>query len=126
MSLTSGRLNVSYSLTVKVLHVINTLSAGGAELHLLSLCRFLRRQGLEVVVSCLREHVKDSRSLRAEFENEGIQVAHLRANSRYSIRFFIRLTRLLRKEQPVVLHSHLPRADLAAALALLLFPRVSW
>jgi glycosyltransferase involved in cell wall biosynthesis len=111
---------------VKVLHLINTLSAGGAELHLFTLCRYLRRQGLEVVVSCLREQVKDSRSLRAEFENEGIRVAHLRANSRYNIRFFVRLTRLLREEQPAVLHSHLPRADLAAALALLLYPRVLW
>ena len=56
---------------MKVLHVINTLSVGGAERHLLTLSRELRRRGVEVTVACLRETVPGSRSLRPEFEREG-------------------------------------------------------
>ena len=53
---------------MKVLHLINTLSTGGAEIHLLTLCRELRRQGLEVIVACLKDQVKGSRPLRSDFE----------------------------------------------------------
>ena len=65
---------------MKVLHLINTLSAGGAELHLLTLCRHLRNRGIDLVVACLREQVKGSRSLRLDFENENIRVINLKAD----------------------------------------------
>jgi glycosyltransferase involved in cell wall biosynthesis len=111
---------------VKVLHLINTLSAGGAELHLLTLCRQLKRQGVETVVACLREHVKDSRSLRLDFENEGIRVVRLEADGRYDLRFVATLASLVKKERPAILHTHLPRADLAGAFGRLLCPSVFW
>jgi glycosyltransferase involved in cell wall biosynthesis len=111
---------------VKVLHLINTLSAGGAELHLLTLCRQLKRQGVETVVACLREHVKDSRSLRLDFENEGIRVVRLEADGRYDLRFVATLASLVKKERPAILHTHLPRADLAGAFGRLLCPSVLW
>lgn len=111
---------------IKVLHVINTLSAGGAELHLLTLCRHLRRQGAEVVVACLREQIKGSRSLCPDFEQEGIRVFNLRADSRYDGRFLSRLAHLLKKERPDILHTHLPRADFAGAWGHLLCPSVPW
>jgi glycosyltransferase involved in cell wall biosynthesis len=102
---------------MKVLHVINTLSAGGAELHLLTLCRYLKRQGAELVVACLKEHVRGSRSLVADFENENIRVINLDADSRYNLSFLGRLLRLVKNERPDILHTHLPRADIAGALA---------
>lgn len=111
---------------VKVLHLINTLSAGGAELHLLSLCRELRRRDVDVSVACLREQVRDSRSLRRDFEAEGIPVADLRAASRYDWRFPSRLLALLRQERPNILHTHLPRADFAGVLARQLRPTLRW
>jgi glycosyltransferase involved in cell wall biosynthesis len=111
---------------VKVLHLINTLSVGGAELHLLTLCRQLKRHGVDVVVACLREHVRDSRSLRADFENTGIHVVDLRADSRYDVRFPRGLARLLGSEQPDLLHTHLPRADFAGAIAHWLQPSIPW
>jgi glycosyltransferase involved in cell wall biosynthesis len=102
---------------VKILHLINTLSAGGAELHLLALCRYLKKQGIDVTVACLRENVRGSRPLRADFEAENIPVISLAGESRYSVGFLGRLLTLVRRARPDILHTHLPRADIAGALA---------
>ena len=110
---------------MNVLHLINTLSAGGAELHLLTLCRHLKRRGVSVTVVCLREQVKDSRSLRSDFENEGIEVSNLQMDSRYDVRLFSKVATLLRRERPEILHTHLPRADLAGAFSCFFYPNVS-
>jgi glycosyltransferase involved in cell wall biosynthesis len=111
---------------MKVLHVINTLSAGGAELHLLTLSRHLKRWGVEVMVACLREGVKDSRLLRADFEKEDISVVALSGEGRYQVRFAAELVHLLKEERPAILHTHLPRADLAGAVGHFLYPSVPW
>jgi len=111
---------------MKVLHLINTLAVGGAELHLLALCRHLKRHGLEVVVVCLREQVKDSRSLRPDFEKEHIRIVNLRADSRYDCRFLGRFVRVLKGERPDIVHTHLPRADFAGGLGHLLYPSLPW
>jgi glycosyltransferase involved in cell wall biosynthesis len=111
---------------VKILHLINTLSTGGAELHLLTLCRHLKRQGLEPVVACLREQVKGSRSLGGDFEDEGIRVIRLKADGRFDLRSISRLAGLVAKERPNILHTHLPRADVAGACRRMLHPSVPW
>jgi glycosyltransferase involved in cell wall biosynthesis len=101
---------------MKILHLINTLSAGGAELHLLTLCKRQKSKNIELIVACLREQVTGSRSLRTVFEKENIRVVDLRADHRYNFGFIARLISLIRNTQPDVLHSHLPRADIAAAI----------
>ena len=111
---------------MKVLHLINTLSAGGAELHLLTLCRYLKRRGIGAVVACLREQVKESRELRPDFDQEGIRVVHLQADSRYACRFLHKLVRLVKEERPDILHTHLPRADFAGIIGHLLYPSMPW
>jgi glycosyltransferase involved in cell wall biosynthesis len=111
---------------MKVLHLINTLSTGGAEMHLLTLCRYLKRQNSKVVVVCLREHVKDSRSLRLDFEEENIRIVNLQAESRYDIFFLGRIARVLSEERPDILHTHLPRADFAGAFARFFHPGLVW
>lgn len=112
--------------SMKILHLINTLSAGGAELHLLTLCRHLKRCGVELVVACLREQVADSRSLAGDFEREGIRVVRLKADGRFDLRSISRLASLAAKEQPDILHTHLPRADLAGACRRVLHSSVPW
>jgi glycosyltransferase involved in cell wall biosynthesis len=111
---------------MKILHLINTLSTGGAELHLLTLCRHLKRNNVEVVVACLREQVKDSRSLRSDFEEEGIRVIPLEADSRYDSLFLGKIAKILRQERPDILHTHLPRADFAGAFAQFIYPGLVW
>ena len=111
---------------MKVLQLINTLSTGGAEMHLLTLCRYLKRQNVEIVVACLRELVKDSRSLRLDFEEEDIRVINLQADSRYDSLFLGRIARVLREERPDIIHTHLPRADVAGAFARVFHPGLVW
>lgn len=101
---------------MKILHLINTLSAGGAELHLLALCRQTKQRNADMAVAFLRERVAGSRSLRADFEKNRIRLFDLRGDQRYDWRVLGRLTRLLRQERPDILHTHLPRADIAGAM----------
>jgi glycosyltransferase involved in cell wall biosynthesis len=102
---------------MKVLHVINTLAAGGAELHLLTLCRGLRSHGVDLAVAFGRESIGDSRSLRADFEKAGIRTIKAGAERRYDPSFPVKILRVLGAERPDIVHSHLTRADLATAIA---------
>jgi len=111
---------------MKILHLITTLAGGGAEFHLLTLCRYQKKQGMEVVVACLSEFGKDGRSLRRDFENEGIRVIRLCDGHRFELRSFYKIVRLVETEQPDIFHTHLPRADLTGALARFLHPSVVW
>jgi glycosyltransferase involved in cell wall biosynthesis len=111
---------------LKVLHLINSLSAGGAELQLLTLCRELKRRGVDVIVGCLREKVNGNRSLRPDFEAAGILVVDLQADGRYDWRFPARVVSLIERERPDMLHTHLPRADFAGAIARLLGRAPKW
>jgi glycosyltransferase involved in cell wall biosynthesis len=77
-------------------------------------------------VAVLKEFVKGSRSLRADFEKGGIQTIKLHGESHYDARVVYRLSRLLKREQPDILHTHLPRADFVGVLAHILYPRTPW
>lgn len=111
---------------MKVLHLITTLSGGGAEFHLVTLCRCLKKKGVEVVVACLSEYGKDARSLRCDFENDGIRVVRVGDGHGFELNSFSRIARLVEKEQPNIIHTHLPRADLVGAFARFLSPSVVW
>ncbi len=81
---------------------------------------------MEVIVACLKENVQGSRPLRPDFEREGIRVTNLGGDRRFNPRCLTRLFRLLKDERPDVLHTHLPRADLAGAVIHLLYPSIPW
>jgi glycosyltransferase involved in cell wall biosynthesis len=110
---------------MKILHVINTLSAGGAELHLLTLCQYLKRLGVETVVAYLKEG-RGSRPLRPDFEVAGIPVFYLGGEGVDFVRPWLQLHRLLKQEKPNILHTHLPRADLLGFLTRLSKFSGSW
>jgi glycosyltransferase involved in cell wall biosynthesis len=101
---------------VKVLHVIKTLAAGGAERHLLALARSLRLHGVDVTVACLREGARGAPSLIERFALAGISVLRLSPAALPGMEDLVAVVRLAR-ERPDLLHTHLPRADLLGALA---------
>ncbi|MDQ7841016.1 MAG: glycosyltransferase family 4 protein [bacterium] len=101
---------------MKILHVTNTVAAGGAEVTLLALCRHHKAAGVDLTVACLREHVPDTGSLRPEFERAGIVVRDLDC-ARFDPRCPWTLHGLIREERPDILHTHLPRADIAGIVA---------
>ena len=111
---------------MKVLHLINSLSVGGAELHLLTLACQLKGLGVDTVVACLGERAEGNRSLQPNFERAGIRVVTLGAESKWDWRFLGKVPALLKRESPDVLHTHLPRADFAALLGRLPYKSTPW
>jgi glycosyltransferase involved in cell wall biosynthesis len=108
---------------MNILYVTNTLHKGGAEAHLLLLTQGLQAAGHSCEVAFLRSAVPGgSIDLRASFEAAGIRTHHLHCERSYDPRSATRLHRLLTQRRWDVLHSHLPRADAAAAACRMFTP----
>jgi glycosyltransferase involved in cell wall biosynthesis len=99
---------MSYS----VLHVITTIDLGGAEKQLLTLATCQREKGFDVEVVFL----KDNPTLLQDFLKVGIKVDSNFAGLRF-IRQVLKLKQKKNQENLVV-HAHLPRAELLCALSL--------
>jgi glycosyltransferase involved in cell wall biosynthesis len=115
---------------MRILYLINSLSAGGAEIHLLALTREMIQRGHTVHLCVLtNKTVGGSRNLTQEFIQTGTKLTFLSdsiANKLHEVVRWIRLYRLVKKYQPDLLHSHLPRSDFAAVLIKKVFPRCVW
>lgn len=95
----------------RVAHIITTIERGGAEKQLLTLVQEQSKNGREVLVVPL----KGSPELLNEFEKAGAKVILDLINTN-----FARQIRLLRRILPfdgLIVHAHLPRAELLASLA---------
>lgn len=95
-----------------ILHVITTIDLGGAEKQLLTLAAYQREAGLEVEVIFL----KDNPALLDSFLKVGVKVDSSFAESR----FWKQCLRLKKRDmkENLVVHAHLPRAELLCALSL--------
>lgn len=112
---------------MKVLHLMPYVTVGGAEAHLLTLSQAQRTAGLSPSLAVLQARVADgARSLYADFASCCDRVVDLDLASRLDPRQWSRLRALIRDLRPDLLHSHLPRADLAAALLRLSGCGVPW
>jgi glycosyltransferase involved in cell wall biosynthesis len=111
---------------MKVVHLINTLSAGGAELHLLTLCRNLKAQGVASIIAYLKGNHAGSRWLRPDYEQDGFRSIGPLAARRHDWRVLGRIPRLLRAELPDLFHTHLPRADFLGAVGHGFEARIPW
>jgi glycosyltransferase involved in cell wall biosynthesis len=97
---------------VKVLYLIDTLETGGSEQSLLNILSRFKQ------VKPLVCHVYPGETLKPAFEAAGIPVISLNMPGRYNFRRAIdQVTKLLRAEQPDLLHTTLFRADVIGRAA---------
>jgi glycosyltransferase involved in cell wall biosynthesis len=101
---------------MRVLHVITTISRGGAENHLLELVRGQRARGLEVAVA----YLKGDGYWNKAFAGMGATVAFLGLRRYGEAAPALRLFRLFSTFRPDIVHAHMPPAELYSRIALLL------
>lgn len=104
---------------MNILQFINSLNYGGAETHLVRLCRSLRDRGHQVTVvsMCTPEAFVD------DLAAIGVPVHSL--HMRPSVpdpRAILKFARLVRRIQPDVVHSHIIHANILARITRLLAP----
>lgn len=104
----------------KVLLVISSLSPGGAENHLLNLCRYL------VSVSCVPAvlTISEKRTpIRGLLESEGVEVIDFPLDSLAGLlrpRKLASLRRIAAEARPHVIHAHLYHGEVVASIASIL------
>jgi glycosyltransferase involved in cell wall biosynthesis len=96
-----------------VIHVITTISMGGAEKQLLTLASEQAKSGREVKVIFL----KGTPELEADFEESGVSIYGSIANRNPFIQVFL-LAHHLKNIRDTIVHAHLPRAELICSLVL--------
>ncbi len=88
---------------IKVLHLIGTLSPGGAERNLYYLAPNFAKSEFSYSICCLMR----KGSMAEEIENYGVPVYELGFRRRYTIQTILKLKRLLKEKQITILHTHL-------------------
>ena len=91
----------------RLIHIITTVSRGGAENHLLELAAQQARNGIEVYVIPL----KGDLGLLKSFRENGVQVIDSICNEPY-LKQILMVKRVLKELNPTIVHAHLPRAEL--------------
>ena len=95
----------------KIIHLITTIEFGGAEKQLLILARTQIKQGLNVEVF----YLKGKPELKTKFEDVGVKVNSLLVDRPFIFQV-TKLRKFLRNNK-IPVHTHLPQAELVAALA---------
>lgn len=103
-----------------VLHIITTISRGGAENHLVDLIRHQVDAGFIVGVAWL----KGTDYWKRNLANMGVRLFDLQIDNYWDFRAVLRLRRVIWREYPAIVHSHLPPAELCARVALIGIDRV--
>jgi len=115
---------------MKIMYVINSFGAGGAERHLLALVGHMVRAGHSVLVVALSGAVPGgAKNIADDFVLAGAQIAVLDRAGFGWLRDagrWLGLYKLARVWAPDIMHSHLPRADFAASLVKRMMPEVVW
>ena len=98
-------------MSVPVLHVAKVSGISGSENHLLLLLPALRERGFDVRFVMLHEGEPGARAFAERLERDGVPVDDLRLPRALGPVAFVRLTRLVRRHRPAILHTHLVHAD---------------
>jgi len=105
---------------LRILFLTSSLGVGGAERHVLGLCRYLRGAGREPSV-CTLSRVEEG--LETSFVGEGIPMFRLPLDSLRGLaspRFVSGLGRVIAASRPDILHAHLYHAEVVAGFSSLL------
>ncbi len=100
----------------RILFFVSSLRRGGAENHLLNLCRYLERSSIKTVVCTLSANED---GLETVFLAESISLCRLPMNSLRDLvrpRIIRSLRRIVRSYCPHVIHAHLYHAEVVSAL----------
>jgi glycosyltransferase involved in cell wall biosynthesis len=96
---------------LRIVHVAKVAGISGAENHLLLLLPALRERGHDVRLVMLHESEPGAAELADRLETQGVQVERLRMRAPVDPLVFGRLVRVIRRDRPDVLHTHLVHAD---------------
>lgn len=97
-----------------VFHIITTLNKGGAESHLVDLCRALALRGVRLTVAFLKGDAYWMPTLHAI----GVETVALNARHYADPAALLRLAREIRRRTPDIVHAHMPPAELYAMTAI--------
>lgn len=101
------------AMKLKILHVINTLQIGGAEVQLINLIRNLDGGRFISIVCC----IVHSGPLASDLEKLGIKLVVLGQRWKLDPRILLPLYRLIRKEHIHIVHTHMFHAGLWGRIA---------
>ena len=104
---------------MKIIHVIPTLSSGGAERFTVDICNQLHRYGHSVVI-CVLSPLTPPDNFYLDQLSDGIRIKSFNKALGFSIKTVYLLTKFIHDEKPDVVHTHL-RALAYTALAEVLF-----
>jgi glycosyltransferase involved in cell wall biosynthesis len=97
---------------IKVLHILDSLNRGGAEVMELDLCRNARAQGLELTFVAT-----GGGDLEADFQNSGVDFIRLQRRLPVDLKLVSQLRRIISERGIDVVHSHQPVEALHLYLA---------
>ena len=100
-----------------VLHVVKVAGISGAENHLLLLLPALREHGFDVRCVMLHEDEPGAEEFASRLVADGVPVDRVRIGGHRRPGTLVRLTRIVRRERPDILHTHLVHADFHGLVA---------
>ena len=99
------------------MQVVKVAGISGAENHLLLLLPALRERGFDVRVVVLHEGEPGAEEFASRLGDAGVPVDRLRISGPGGPRTLARLTRIVRRQRPDILHTHLVHADFHGLVA---------
>ena len=105
---------------MKILHLIASTGIGGAERHVVDLCRTQREAGLQVCVALPKQG-----ALGAELERLGIEQVRVISGGRWNPLALLSLHRVIRDVGADLVHAHMPKSAFMAGWATFRVPCVA-
>ncbi len=92
---------------INILYVIDTLFIGGAEKHVVNLCRYINKERFHTVVCTLfSRNLSKDEPFAAEIEDIGIRVERFGLRSWRDIKVFKKYLNLIEEENIDIIHAH--------------------